>query len=124
MCVIHNDSQVLDVSRECRKIINKMQNDAILINTSRGGVVDEKALLDALKCGIIRGAALDVLSGEKEKRTGDASWPNNDPLVRYARSSNNLVLTPHIGGATVDSLCATEIFLVNKLTDLLTKINL
>ena len=61
-----------------------MKNDAILINTGRGGLVDEKALIEALENGEIGGAALDVLEEEPVK-------PNN-PLL----SMSNVVLSPHV----------------------------
>lgn len=74
-----------------RKEINKMKNTAYLINTSRGPVVDEGALYDALKEGRIKGAALDVFLKEPVD-------PKN-PLLKL----KNLVVTPHIGSATVET---------------------
>ena len=74
---------------ECFK---KIRSGAFFINTSRGELIDENALLDALCTGRIGGAALDVLSGEPEINL-------NNHLVRYAASHNNLIITPHIGGA-------------------------
>ena len=63
-----------------------MKPTAYLINTARGGVVDETALIDALKAGQIAGAALDVFEGE----------PHVNPALLDAP---NLVLTPHIASA-------------------------
>lgn len=68
----------------------------ILINTSRGPVVDQDALLSALKSGRIGGAGLDVLTGEPEIES--------HPLVNYAKSHNNLLITPHCGGYSPDAL--------------------
>ena len=82
---------------------------AVLINTSRGQVIDEAALLQALESGQVAGAALDVLS---EERTGDLPA---SPLIRYTRDHPNLLITPHIGGATYESMAATEIFMAKKL---------
>lgn len=70
-----------------------MKNDAILINAARGGVVDEGALVAALKAGAIGGAALDVF--EDEPLTGDAG----EIFVNVP----NLILTPHIAGVTEES---------------------
>jgi len=82
---------------------------AILVNTARGQVLDEAALLDALASGRLAGAALDVLWDER------AASPNRSALVQYARAHDNLLITPHIGGATYESMAATEIFMARKL---------
>ena len=66
----------------------KMKRSAILINASRGAVVDEAALIDALRNGTIRGAGLDVFEHEP--------LPANSPLL----AMNNVVALPHIGSAT------------------------
>jgi D-3-phosphoglycerate dehydrogenase / 2-oxoglutarate reductase len=63
-----------------------------LINTSRGRIINESALLQALKNKRISGAALDVF--DEEPLNG------NNPLVKYANSSHNLLLTPHLGAST------------------------
>ena len=68
--------------------LQMMKSTAILINTSRGKVIDQKALVKALKEGWIAGAALDVYEEEP--------IPLDDPLLRL----ENVVLTPHIGSAT------------------------
>ena len=65
-----------------------MKTSAILINTSRGGVVDQDALIDALREGTIAGAALDVTDPEP--------LPPDDPLL----SAPNVIVVPHIGSAT------------------------
>jgi len=82
----------------------------LLINTARGAVLDEMALLEALESSQLAGAALDVLSDE-----ATPNRPVTECLVEYARSHSNLLLTPHIGGATIDSMHATEIFMAQKL---------
>jgi len=90
----------------------KMKNHSVFINTSRGEIVDEEALLFVLQKGQIAGAALDVLCGEN---AGDEEWMRKDPLIAYAQDHNNLIITPHIGGATYDSMDKTEIFMAKKL---------
>ena len=69
---------------------------AVLLNTSRGAVVDEAALLAALTSGRLGGAGLDVLEGEP---VIDAH-----PLVAYARTHDNLLITPHMGGFSPDAV--------------------
>jgi phosphoglycerate dehydrogenase-like enzyme len=71
-----------------RERLAKMKSTAILINTSRGGVVDERALLDALQQGKIAGAGLDVFEPEPPQQ--------DNPLFQL----DNIVVTPHCGGGT------------------------
>ena len=87
----------------------------LLINTSRGSVINESELLKMLNSGHIGGAALDVLSGEESFREGADDWPASDQLVKYAKSNDNLIIVPHVGGLTYDSAYATEMFMAKKL---------
>ena len=56
-----------------KEALNKMKQNAILINTSRGGLVDSEALVECLKLGKLRGAALDVYENEKQYFFNDYS---------------------------------------------------
>lgn len=85
-----------------------MRHGAWFINTSRGELINENTLLRALVSGHLAGAALDVLSDESSFGMG------NHPLVAYARAHQNLLITPHIGGCTTESMEKTEIFLADK----------
>lgn len=67
-----------------------MKEKAYLINASRGPIVDEKALVDALNNKEIEGAALDVYEFEPE-------------ITDELKSMDNVVLTPHIGNATFEA---------------------
>jgi D-3-phosphoglycerate dehydrogenase len=87
-----------------RRVLESFRRGSWLINTARGELVDEEALVDLLESGHIAGAAVDVLDGEYEP-TFDAA---SHPLVRYARRHDNLMLTPHIGGSTLDAWHETE----------------
>ena len=71
------------------KELRLMKPDALLINTARGGIVDEHALAEALRLGKIGGAGIDVLSVEP---------PHDNPL--FATDLPNLILTPHIAWAS------------------------
>jgi (S)-sulfolactate dehydrogenase len=70
-----------------------MKEDAVLVNTARGGIVDEGALIDALRGGTIRGAAIDVFESE----------PLTPALSASFDQVPNLILTPHIAGVTEES---------------------
>lgn len=84
-----------------------MKHGTTFINTSRGEIVDESALLSALKKGQIKAAGLDVVCGEPEVQ--------EHPLINYAKTHSNLIITPHIGGYSPDALkyvleyCCTRI---------------
>ena len=79
------------------------------INTARGELVDETALLEALETGRLAGAAVDVLDHELE------GGPLLDrPLVRYARSHDHVLITPHLGGCTFESMHKTELFMARR----------
>lgn len=69
------------------KEFNMMKKTTVVVNTSRGPVIDEKALTKAIKEGTIRGAALDVFDREPT--------PLDNPLLKL----DNVVLTPHCGSA-------------------------
>lgn len=96
-----------------RSCFEKMRPGAWFINTARGELIDEAALLDRLKSGALSGAALDVL---REEHRLDA---RTNPLLAWAREHGNLLLTPHIGGCTVESMAKTEEFLARQLRGLL-----
>lgn len=84
-----------------------MKSTASIINVGRGPIIDEAALLDALKAGEIAGAALDVY--EKEPEVDDGF-----------KTLKNVILTPHVGNATVEArdamanIVAGNVVLVNK----------
>jgi D-3-phosphoglycerate dehydrogenase len=90
-----------------------MRRGAIFINTARGELVDEDALLAALRSGQLGGAALDVLKCENSD--ADQALASGSALKDYARRHDNLILTPHIGGATFDSMRKTEMFIAERL---------
>ena len=86
----------LPLTEETRRLLDArrlslMKRDAILINTSRGGIVDETALADSLRSGMLGGAALDVFEHEPL------------PAGSVLAGCPHLLLTPHIAGVTRES---------------------
>ncbi|MFD1880996.1 2-hydroxyacid dehydrogenase [Paracoccus pacificus] len=88
------------------KVIEALGPDGVVVNISRGSVIDEAALIEALQNGGLRGAALDVFQGE----------PKIDP--RLAQAPNVLPL-PHIGSATVETRAAMGELQRRNLTEVL-----
>lgn len=88
-CPLTPETRDLIGARELRR----MKRDAFLVNTARGGLVDSKALVEALTAGEIAGAAIDVLPTEPPV--------DGDPLLDYEGA--NLVLTPHIAWASAEA---------------------
>ena len=95
-----------------RTKFDRMRQGAVIVNTSRGDILDESALIEALKTGHLSGAALDVVSGE----LAPGALTGN-PLVEYARTHDNLIITPHVGGVTRESWEKTEKFIAERVRD-------
>lgn len=91
------------------KRIKMLPHGAAIVNTARGAIIEEGALLAALENGSISGAAIDVMEREL-----DPKFLDNNPLVSYAKKSNNLIITPHIGGATNESWKRTECIIASE----------
>lgn len=104
----------IHLTKESRGLISyeafeKMKHGVVIINTSRGAIIDEKALLEALESGKVMAAGLDLICGEWDKDLA------SHPLIQYARTHNNLIITPHIAGATVESIIGARVFMAQKL---------
>ena len=93
-----------------RRQLSRLPAGAVVVNTARGAVLDGAALADFVKSGRIAGAAVDVVEGE----TGPGGLAA-DPLILAARDSDHVLVTPHIGGATHESMEKTEVFMARKL---------
>lgn len=94
---LHVDLTAENVGLVNADVLARMKSGAVLVNTSRGQVIDEAALLAALESGRLGAAGLDVIDGE---------WRTDldqHPLIRYANTHENLVISPHIGGVTYES---------------------
>ncbi len=90
-----------------RAAFSSMRPGSYLVNTARGELVDEAALLEALESGHLAGAAVDVLADENAQiRTLESH-----PLVRYAKAHAHLIVTPHIAGMAIESVHKTSMFI-------------
>ncbi len=95
-----------------KEVLQKMKPSAVLINTSRGEIVDEAAVLRALEAGTLGGYATDVLAHELDL----LKEFKNHPLVEYAKVHQNCIIVPHTGGLTHDSRIGTDVFMAKKLS--------
>jgi D-3-phosphoglycerate dehydrogenase len=77
-------------------MFGRIKPGAIFLNTSRGAIADEAALLEALESGRVSAAGLDVLNGEPDVQ--------DHPLRLYAERHDNLLITPHCGGFSPDAV--------------------
>lgn len=100
------------------KKIKKMKPGAILINTSRGEILDEAAASQALESGRLYGVGVDVLSGEVSENFD----PLSSPLVLSANNGLNVVITPHIGGWAENAVMKTRDLVAEALIRLINKV--
>jgi glycerate dehydrogenase len=83
-----------------------MKPEAILVNTARGGIIDETALADALEAGTIAGAAIDVFEREP---------PDAEHRLMQLADRHDVIITPHIAWAGVGAMQA----LCDQVTDII-----
>ena len=102
-----NDENSPIVSEE---ILKRIDSSFILINTSRSSLVDENAIIAALKSGTISKYYADVLGIEDEDKSLQESV-----IWKESQSNNRICITPHIGGATIEAMDYCENLLFNEL---------
>lgn len=94
-----------------RKRIAQMRRGVILVNTARGDLIDEAALVEALESGQIQAAGLDVVHNEWDPNLAEHA------LHEYARTHDNLIITPHITSGCYESIRGARICVAQKLAE-------
>ncbi|MEA1786889.1 phosphoglycerate dehydrogenase [Arenibacter sp. GZD96] len=105
---LHIDDNKANKNFISERELNQMKDGAMLINLSRGFVVDIEALANALKVGKLAGAAIDVFPEEPS---------SNGAYVTELQGLNNVILTPHVGGSTEEAQRDIADFVPNKIMD-------
>ena len=103
---LHIDDNAANKNFFGKKEISQMKDGAVLVNLSRGFVVDILALKEALESGKISGAAVDVYPDEPAK---------NGEFITELKGLNNVILTPHVGGSTEEAQKDIADFVPNKM---------
>lgn len=106
---VHVDGQLVNANLFGAREFAIMKPGALFINLSRGFIVDIGALHDALVCGHLAGAAVDVFPEEPNK--------NGDPFTSPLAKLDNVILTPHIGGSTEEAQYDIGRFVASKIAD-------
>ena len=111
--VIFLHTHVTDETRGMvdEEFLSYMKEGSYLINTARGELVEEEAIIESIECGHLKGYGTDVIKDE----FGDVQ---NSKLVEFSMNpNNNVVITPHIGGMTIEGQTKAYYWAVNKFKD-------
>ncbi len=95
-----------------KKFLSKMKKGSFLINTSRGELVDELALISFLEKKHIQGYGADVIRDE-------FSDIKKSKLVEYSKKNSNVIITPHVGGMTFEGQKKAYIWAINKFKEVI-----
>lgn len=106
---LHVDGRSSNAGVFGREQFQMMKPRSMFLNLSRGMVVDEAALVEALQSGHLAGAALDVFADEPARA--------GDPFVSPLQGIPNVILTPHVGGSTAEAQHDIGRFVAGKLAD-------
>lgn len=96
----------------------RMKNTAVVLNMSRGGIVNEADMYEALKSGRIGGYASDVLENE----LAGSGLQGNDSFISPLFECDNFVVTPHIGAHTLDTFHDVGVFITEKVKEFIGKL--
>jgi len=93
------------------RFLAQCKKGVIIVNTSRGDVIDTKALIEAMESNHVSGACLDVFSNEKPQTYTQDQHQLFDRLF----AMDNVILSPHVAGWTQESLLKIAMVLVDKI---------
>jgi len=94
-----------------KKTLGKMKNNSYIVNTSRGEIVNEHDIVDALRSGKLKGYATDVIEDEYGDR-------HKSPILKGIKEGLNILVTPHVGGMTWEGQQKAYMWSINKLKEL------
>ena len=94
-----------------KKVLGKMKNNSYIVNTSRGEIVNEHDIVEALRSGKLKGYATDVIEDEYGNR-------ENSPILNGVKEGLNILVTPHIGGMTWEGQQKAYMWSISKLEEL------
>lgn len=99
-----------------REQVLSMKLGSTFVNVSRGELVDEAALVEALDLGIVRAVGVDVLSGDSRWTFGENV---SSPLIERSRQTDRVLVTPHVGGYAREAVYETRRFMVQLVKQLI-----
>ena len=91
-----------------KKLLGLAKKDSYIINTSRGEIVNEIDIIDALSTGKLTGYGTDVVENEFDDLT-------KSPIIKAMNEGKNIIVTPHIGGMTIEGQTKAYKWSINKL---------
>ncbi len=91
-----------------KKILGLSKKNPYIINTSRGEIVNEVDIVNALDTGLISGYGTDVIENEFDDLT-------KSPIIKAMNNNQNIIVTPHVGGMTIEGQTKAYTWAVNKL---------
>ena len=91
-----------------KKLLGLAQKDLYIINTSRGEIVNELDIVDALNTGKLMGYGTDVIENEFDDLT-------KSPIIKAMNNNKNIIVTPHVGGMTIEGQTKAYKWSINKL---------
>ena len=94
-----------------KKVLGKMKNNSYIVNTSRGEIVNEHDIVEALRSGKLKGYATDVIEDEYGDR-------HKSPILKGIKEGLNILVTPHVGGMTWEGQQKAYMWSINKLKEL------